>query len=99
MKRNITFNMVKTQVSTLYKQEKRRQEWKSLTSDQFKKLVLGVFKHFNLTISEGNDYERWFKVIMTTFGSKGGVKNASQLKTQKNKKEIRYEQTEFKLSP
>jgi hypothetical protein len=94
MARKITFDMIKTQVSTLYKKEKRRKNVKSLPSEQFKNLVLGVFQYFRLEIAEGNIYEKWYKVLMTTFASRGGVKNAEKTR---GKKKPKNEQTEFKL--
>ena len=74
MSRPITYHMVQTNIETLYKREKRFRNGRSLKTGEFINLVKGVFKYFNLEITEGSQAEKWYRALMVNFGSKGGSK-------------------------
>ena len=97
MKKHTTYDRIQREIRNRYKNLKRRKGFKSLSPDEFKAMVLKIFEDFRLEITEGSQEQKWYKALMTNFGSKGGAKNAQRIKSEKTKKEIKYDQTELKL--
>ena len=96
MVKHHTFEKIEREIKHRYRNAKDKNDGKALNSEEFGLLVRKVFADWNIPITKGSQAQHWYTTLKTNFGSRGGVKNASNPKTKKVEKP-KDEQTEFTM--
>jgi len=87
--RGPTYDSLKREIRNRYNNKKQKLKMTSLGKDGFIEIVKQVFADFRV------ENDKWYRSMITDFGSKGGAKNAEN--TRGKKKREKETQAEFEM--